>query len=215
MNNPIATRIVTVTGQGSSSAAPDLFQINIGIEAQRGTVREAYAAASEALNAVQQKLTQHNVSADSMSSTALDVRAETRWQEGAGSIVTGYTVSSTLNVVFRYADGGENVIAAVVDAGNNAVRLNGLTPVVADASAATDKAREDAFANARRAANLYAKAAGTALGNVVSISETNSFSGGGPVPVMAGGAAMFDSAMKIEPGQSTLSATVTVTFELI
>lgn len=214
MNDSPAQRTVTVAGQGSASAAPELFQINIGIEALRENVREAYAAAGQALNAVQAKLAQHNVPAESMSSTALDVRAETRWQDGGGSVVTGYIVSSTLNVLLKYADGGEDVIAAVVEAGNNAVRLNGLTPVVADPQAATDQARQAAFADARRAAELYAAAAGASLGMVMDITEGNSFSGGAPAPVMARASFAYDSSLKIEPGQSSISAIVQVTFAL-
>lgn len=207
------TNTVTVTGRGTVTAAPDCFHINIGIEAQRATVKEAYAGASEAMNAVQVKLLEHKVAREVISSSTLDVRVETRWQDGIGSIVTGYTVSATLNVLLRYDEGAEEVIAAVVDTGNNSVRLNGLSPALSDPSAAQDAARTAAWADATRAAGLYAQLAGKSLGAVVSITEGQD-QGGGPAPVMARAMMVSDSAMKIEPGQSNVSATVTATWVL-
>lgn len=209
-----ASNTVTVTGRGTVTAAPDYFHINIGIEAQRATVKEAYAGASEAMNAVQAQFLAHRVARDVISSSSLDVRVDTRWQDGIGSIVTGYTVSATVNVLLRYDEAAEEIIAAVVDTGNDSVRLNGLSPAMSDPSAAQDAARTVAWADATRAAGLFAQLAGKTLGPVLAITEGQEH-GGGPAPVMA--RAMMASggeAMKIEPGQSNVSATVTATWAL-
>jgi len=209
-----AANTVTVTGRGTVAAAPDHFHINVGIEAQRPTVKGAYAAASEAMNAVQGQLLARQVARDAISSSTLDVRAETRWQDGIGSTVTGYTVSATVNVLLRYDEAAEEIIAAVVDTGNDSVRLNGLSPAISDATAAQDAARAVAWADAARAAGLYAQLAGKRLGAVVSITEGQEH-GGGPAPVMARAMmASSDAAMAIEPGQSNVNATVTATWLL-
>ncbi len=208
------TNTVTVTGQGTVQTTPDYFNINIGIEAAAPTVREAYANASEALNAVNAALLAREVSRDALGSSSLDVRADTRWQEGTGSVVTGYTVSSTLTVALRYDQGGEDIIAAVVDTGNNNVRLNGMSAIVSDLTAAYDGARTQAWADATRAAELYAQLAGRSLGAVSNICE-------GTVPevpqrsTMVRTALSSDSSMTIEPGQSSVSMAVQVTWLLI
>ena len=93
---------ITVSGHGLVQTTPDYFTINLGIEATQATVREAYAQAGEALNAVSATLLAQGVARELISSSALNVRVETRWQEGSGSVVTGYTVSSTLAVSLRY-----------------------------------------------------------------------------------------------------------------
>ncbi|MHA7271116.1 SIMPL domain-containing protein [Arthrobacter sp. HLT1-20] len=204
---------ITVTGQGTVQTAPDFFNINIGIEAQKSSAREAYAAASEALNAVNAKLLSLGVAREVISSSSLDVRVETRWQEGTGSVVTGYTVSSTLSVVLRYDQGSEDVIAAIVDTGNNCVRLNGLTPVVSNPAAAQDAARALAWADAVRAGELYAQLAGRSLGAVSSVLE-GVVNDGAPRPMLAFQAMSTERAMAIEPGQSTVSAAVQVTWQL-
>ncbi|WP_218712778.1 SIMPL domain-containing protein [Arthrobacter sp. BF1] len=208
-----ASHSITVTGQGSAQAAPDLFNINIGVEASRPTVRDAYSQASAAVNAVTATLLAKGVAQNSISSTSLDVRVDTRWQEGAGTIVTGYTVSSTLSVPLGYGKGSEEIIAAIVDTGNNNVRLNGLTPVVSDPSQAQDAARTAAWADALRAAELYASLAGRTLGEVSGVVEVN-VAQGGPRPLMARAAMMSDSAMEIAPGQSDVTMAVQATWLL-
>lgn len=214
MSEQPSPHTVTVTGRGAIAAAPDFFHINVGIEAQRATVKEAYAAAAQAMNAVQGELLARSVEREKISSSALDVRVDTRWQEGVGSIVTGYTVSSTVNVLLSYGQAAEDVIAAVVDTGNDSVRLNGLSPIVSDPTASQDAARAVAWSDAKRAAGLYAQLAGKSLGEVVSITEGQEHSGG-PAPIMARAMMSSVSDMKIEPGQSNVSATVSATWTLI
>ena len=214
MNDTTTPDTVTVSGHGSVSAAPDQFHINIGIEAQRGTVREAYADAAAALNAVQARLISLNVARDAISSTALDVRAETRWKDGSAPEVTGYTVSSMLTVLLRYGEGAEDVIAAVVDSGNDHVRLNGLSPTISDPAAARDAARAIAWSEARRAGELYAGLAGRTLGAVRTITEDQPQLPGPLRMANFALASSTDASMTIEPGQSSISAAVTVTWEL-
>lgn len=204
---------ITVTGRGTSQAAPEHFNINIGIEAARPTVSEAYKEASTAMNAVQEKLLSLGVARESISSSSLDVRADTRWQEGVGTVVTGYAVSSTLMVPLRYDQGAEDALSAVVETGNNNVRINGLTPLISDPSTAEDAARTAAWADARRAAEHYANLAGVALGEVQNIVEGN-FPPAGPRPMMARAAMSIDSAMAIAPGQSEINISVQVTWLL-
>ncbi len=206
---------ITVIGRGTAQTSPDQFNINIGIEASRPTVRESYAQASGAMNAVQQKLLSLGVSRESITSSSLDVRVDTRWQEGLGTVVTGYTVSSTLNVPLRYDQGPEEVLAAVVESGNNSVRINGLTPLVSNPSAAEDAARSAAWADARRAAELYAQLAGRTLGAVHTVMDGN-IPAGGPRPMMARAAlSTMDATMPIAPGQSEIIIAVQVTWLLV
>lgn len=204
---------ITVTGHGTAQSAPDFFTINIGIEASQPTVRDAYSQAGEALNAVNAKLQALGVERTAISSSTLDVRVDSRWQEGVGTVVTGYTVSSTLSVSLRYDQGAQDIVAAVIDVGNNNVRLNGISPVVSDPSEAQDKARAAAWADARRAAELYAQLAGRTLGALDNVYEGN-ISSSGPRPMMARAAIVMDSSMSIEPGQSDTTVSVQITWLL-
>lgn len=205
---------VTVNGHGTVAAAPDYFEINIGIEAQRPSVGEAYATVGDAKNGVQNQLLDQGVCRDAISTSSLAVRADSHWEDGVGSVVSGYTVSSTVVVRLRYDEGAEAVVSAVIDTGNNCVRLNALAPGISDPTSATAAARTAAWEDARRSAELYAALAGRALGAVLVISE------GQPhaqetAPLMARAMMSSDAHIGIEPGQSKVSAAVSVTWELI
>jgi hypothetical protein len=76
---------------------------------------------------------------------------------------------------------------------------------------ALDEARTKALAAARARAELYARATGKRVGRILSISEAGTASPIGPRPMMA---QMRGAATEIDPGEQTLSVTLSVSFEL-
>jgi uncharacterized protein YggE len=100
------------------------------------------------------------------------------------------------------------VIDTLVGAGAN--DIGGINFTVSNASKLLDEAREQALADARRKAEIYANAAGVALGAPLSISEE-----GAPGPVfrakMVGGLA---ASAPVAQGEETLSVTVSVSWAI-
>jgi hypothetical protein len=84
--------------------------------------------------------------------------------------------------------------------------------LVSDPAKALDQAREAAIADARRKAEVYAKAAGVTLGKVVSIEEESGVSP--PAPMRALTQQAPEMQIPIAPGENTLRAVVTVGFEI-
>ena len=82
---------------------------------------------------------------------------------------------------------------------------------LSDPGKALDQAREAAIADARRKAGVYARAAEVTLGRLVSIEEESGSSAPVPMRVLAQPAG---TQMPIVPGENTLRATVTVSFEI-
>ncbi len=101
-----------------------------------------------------------------------------------------------------------SVIDTLVGAGAN--EIGGINFMVSQASKLLDDAREQAVADARRKAEIYAKAAGVTLGAPLSISEEGS---PGPMPFrkMLGGMA---AAAPVAQGEETLAITVTVSWAI-
>ena len=87
--------------------------------------------------------------------------------------------------------------------------MSGIEFVVSEQSKLLDQARDDAIADTRRKADLYAKAAGAKLGRVVSITEEGSAPPPRPIQALRAGA------VPIAPGEQTLRAIVTVSYELM
>ncbi len=193
------------------------MNISVGIEARRASVPEAYVAAADAMRAILDRLRELGVNPQDTVTSALTIRAESGWQEGAGNVVTGYLVGSALAVRLSYRDGAQHraqdIVAAAVEAGGDDVRLNGLQPAISDPAPASRLARENAWQDARAKAEHYASLAGRALGRVHAISEGGpSAVGPGPVPVML--RASSTGALPLEAGESTVDVAVSVTWEL-
>jgi uncharacterized protein YggE len=100
------------------------------------------------------------------------------------------------------------LIDSAVAAGAN--EMSGIEFSVSDRSKRLDDARAQAIEDARRKAEIYAKAAGVVVGRPVSITENMTSSP--PRPVAA---ATFRAApTPVAPGEVVMHAAVTVSFEL-
>ena len=117
--------------------------------------------------------------------------------------LVGYSVGNHINAKIKHIDRLGDVLDRMIAAG--ATEVWSLEFILSDPSKALDQAREAAIADARRKAGVYARAAGVALGRVVSIEEeSGSFA---PVPkrVLAQPAG---AQIPIAPGENTLRASV-------
>jgi uncharacterized protein YggE len=126
------------------------------------------------------------------------------------SPITGYRASNRVTIRVRDVAKVANVIDVLVGAGANEV--GGINFMVSQASKLLDDARDKAVADARRKAEIYAKAAGVTLGLPLSISE-----GGAPAPVFRAKMAMpmaTAAPVPIAQGEETLSVSVSVTWAI-
>ncbi|MBT2514215.1 SIMPL domain-containing protein [Arthrobacter sp. ISL-30] len=207
------TRTITVTGNGSAQAAPDMLTVSFGVETRRGAAGAAYDDVGASAAAISAALRDHGVPDADIRTSALNLRAELLWQEGQGQRVTGYLASTVLSVSLRQLSSASATISAAVEAGGDAIRLNGMELGFADASAVTARAREAAWKDAVAKATQFASLAESTLGQVVSVEQNPS----SPPPIPMGGgmlrAAAVDS-VTIEPGETSVDASVTVAWEL-
>ena len=183
------------------------------MECRRDSAGDAYAAAGAASAAVSGALRGKGVQNPDISTSGLNVRADVVWQEGRGQQVTGYVASSILSVRLRNPAAGSGIIAAAVEAGGNDVRLDGVHLGFADTAAVMSLAREAAWSDARAAAAQLAGLAGAELGEVVSVRQHPVPSA--PIPVGGMQRAFAADAMTVEAGQSSVSTSVTVEWELL
>jgi uncharacterized protein YggE len=92
-----------------------------------------------------------------------------------------------------------------------ATDIGGIAFDIADRSALLAQARRAAVADARAAAALLAEAAGARLGAPLSITEGAQ---AGPWPVMRAQMDMAPAASPVAPGQTTVTASVSIAFAL-
>ena len=122
--------------------------------------------------------------------------------------IVGYRASNRVTVKVRDVTKVANMIDVLVAAGAN--EIGGINFVVTQASKLLDEAREQAIADARRKAQIYAKAAGVTLGEPIAISEE-----GAPTPVFRSrDRRRHGRTAPVAQGEETLSVTVSVSWAI-
>jgi uncharacterized protein len=200
---------ISVTGEATVSVAPDLAQIDGGVTSEAKTAREASDANNAAMGKVLQALKGAGIAEKDYQTSRLSLQPETAPNRaGAPATIVGYRASNRVTVRLRDVTRLANLIDAMVGAGANDIGGIGFT--VSNASKLLDEAREQALADARRKAEIYAKAAGVTLGAPLAISEE-----GAPVPIpyrrMAVGMA---ASAPVAPGEETLHVGVSVSWAI-
>ena len=105
-----------------------------------------------------------------------------------------------------------SILDKSVTVGANTV--NGVSFSVADPSNLLDEARKLAFADAREKAELYASVADATLGELVSITEQQSFNGPQPYPMYDRVAMSAGAPVPVEAGEMSFAISVNVSWDL-
>lgn len=208
----LAQSTLTVTGEGRASAAPDLAVISVGVETRAPTAAAAMAENAGKASALISAAKSAGVADADIQTSDLSiwpVYEDYRQDRPEGPKLIGFAVSNQVTVRLRDLPAAGATLGALVEAGAN--RMNGIAFGFADETPLRDAARRAAVEDAKRKAALYAGAAGVALGPIRSIEEAG-FSAP-PRPMMRA-AAMEAASAPIEAGESELSASVTIVWEI-
>lgn len=205
---------VRVVGSGIATVVPDVLEAELSMQVSRPSVDEALAVSSERTAAVLDALVGAGVREEDVQTRNIGVSAR-RSRNGDGPReITGYRATNDLSVRVADLDAAGEVLAAAVDAGGNALRIQGVRLVVEDDSAPRTEARGAAVADARARAETLAEAAGRSLGELALVSE-GSFS----EPEYrsfdsAEASAAFDGEVPIARGEQDITVTVTTVWRL-
>jgi uncharacterized protein YggE len=200
--------MISVTGEATVSVPPDQAQIDGGVTSDAKTAREASDANNAAMGKVLLALKGAGIDEKDYQTSRLSLQPQYAPNRSGPSPVVGYRASNRVTVRLRDVTKVASIIDVLVGAGAN--ELGGINFMVSQASKLLDDAREKAIADARRKAEIYAKAAGVTLGEPLSISEE-----GGSAPVFRGKmvAGMAASA-PVAQGEETLSVAVNVSWAI-
>jgi uncharacterized protein len=200
--------VISVTGEATVSAAPDVAQIDGGVTSEAKTAREASDANNAAMGKVLLALKGAGIEEKDFQTSRLSLQPQSAPNRTGPSAIVGYRASNRVTIRLRDVTKVASVIDTLVAAGAN--DIGGINFMVSQASKLLDEAREQAIADARRKAEIYAKAAGVTLGAPLSISEEGNAA---PVPYRKMAAGMAASA-PVAQGEETLQVTVSVSWAI-
>jgi uncharacterized protein len=208
-----AAPVIRVSATGEARGEPDEAWVDLGVETQAPTARAAAEANAAAMQRVIDALVRAGVPRSQVETQGYSVSPEYEGDpEGREPRLRGYRVSNVASAhTLQVAS-----VGALLDAGlaAGANRVNGVRFGVRDADALRTRAVQDAVRRGRAEAQTLATALGVALGPILEASTA--FAPVRPYPVvMARQMEMAAAApTPINPGEQTISATVTLTFRI-
>ncbi|MGZ4526283.1 MAG: SIMPL domain-containing protein [Mycobacterium sp.] len=205
-------RQVTVFGSGQVQGVPDTLTADVGIEFTAPDVTSAMNHTNDRQQAVINALVGAGVDHKDISTTEVTLQPQFSNPEPNGNTatITGYRATNAITVKIHPPDAASRMLALIVGTGGDATRIKSVSYSIADDSQLVKDARARAFNDAKNRAEQYAQLSGLRLGRVLSISEaTEPTAGGPPAPPRA-----IPSAVPLEPGQQTVSFSVTAVWEL-
>ena len=201
---------ISVTGEASISVPPDIAFVDAGVATDAKTAHEASEANNVAMGKVIAALKSANIDSRDIQTSRLSLQPQYAPNRSGPSPIVGYRASNRVTVRIHDVTKVANVIDTLVGAGAN--DIGNVNFEVSQASKLLDDAREKAVADARRKAEIYAKAAGVTLGAPLSISEE-----GAPAPMFRAktlAMAPMEASAPIAQGEEMLSITVSVTWAI-
>lgn len=203
--------LVTVKGEGSVSVKPDLAEITAGVSSEAKTPREAATANAKTMSAILEAVKSLGIPEGDISTTRYAIHPVYASKgRGEAQQVAGYRVSNLVRVRIKDLGRAGDVLDQMVSTG--ATNVSGIEFDASNLNAIKDEARNAAFADAKRKAELYAKAVGAQLGRVMSIDEQDVRS---PQQMAMRSTASPAAGTPIMPGEDTMTVVITVSFELI
>lgn len=201
---------ITVVGVGTGSAAPNEALLMLGVTATRPSVRDAVSAAASDQNKLLAAIHSQGVQDKDIQTTSIWVSQQTNC---CPQTVIGYNAATGFTITAHSLNSVTPLIEVAVDAIGNDLTINGVNLIVSDQGPMLKAARAGAMADANEKAQDYARLTGHKVGGLVGLSEVIATS----VPStcdQCGGKGAGGGGFQIQPGVTSLTVTVAVTYEL-
>lgn len=217
-STPETTETVTVSASSTVRLVPDKATVSFGVTTQEQTAELAQSKNGEAVKNVVEMLTGRGVEEKSIRTTYYSMYPQVDWSEGGEQRIIGYNVTTTMTVQDQNIEDLGALLSACVAAGIN--NVDSVSFLCSGYDEAYRQALAQAVADSRLKAETLAAAGEKTLGEVVAITEgwqdTSARYG------QASGIAFSVEAAKdtaaaapsLQPGETEITANVTVTYRM-
>jgi uncharacterized protein YggE len=206
--------ILNVSAEGVVEDRPDLATVSIGVVTEGETARAAAAENARQMASLTQVLRRAGVAERDVQTSHLSITPvynDNRRSEEPRRII-GYEAKNRVRARVRRIERLGEILIAAVDAGGN--QLQGVAFSLQNPGPSRDAARREAVEEARRLADLYARAAGLSVKRIISISpgDDNDYRRYAEEEIVVTGSRAAST--PIESGEVATRAHATVVFEL-
>jgi uncharacterized protein len=204
-----------VSGIGKVTATPNIAIVTLGIESSNVSLKAAQNQVNTKSKALTDSLKKMEIGESDIKTTSYSVYPDYDYKVSPAKIV-GYRVSTSYQVKVKDFDKVNDVLIKATDAG-----VNSIGGVEFDLSEEIKKekiqeARTLAVKEAKEKASGLAKASGIILGKIINVSESQNGSvayKSYALPVAGGGDTRKENA-DIQPGESEISVSVSLSYEV-
>ena len=205
-----ALRTITVTGTGMVTLTPDIAYITIGVQTQNASASQAVSDNNTQAQAIVTAIKGFGVDDKDIKTTNFSINPQQQYDNNGKLTSVTYMVDNTVYVTARDLTKLGDLLDATVKGGAN--NINSIEFDVADKTAALAQARQAAVDNAKAQADQLTKATGVQLGDVQTISYTDSTP---PVPMaFAAANTLAGSSVPVSAGSMQISTTVTIVYAI-
>jgi len=203
-------RTITVTGTGLVTLTPDIAYISIGVHSQDASATAATTDNNTKAQAVIDAIKGFGVDVKDIQTTNFSIYPQQQYDSNGKQTGILYMVDNTVYVTVRDLSKLGALLDGTVNAGAN--NVSNISFDVADKTAALTQARQAAVAQARKQADELTSATGVALGDVQTISYSDSTP---PVPIQYARAdTLAASSVPVQSGSMQISTTVTIVYTI-
>ncbi|WP_413662695.1 SIMPL domain-containing protein [Microbulbifer sp. CNSA002] len=212
--------MVSIAARGEASQVPDIAKISVGVVTESEDSKQAMRDNANQMESLMAAIKKSGINKKDIQTSGVNlsprysIRTSLPDQSGQTKRphITGYSARNTVSVKVRKLEELGKLLDNLTAAGAN--QIYGPSFEIGEPAPVQAKAREKALEDAQERAEMYAKALGTKVRRIVSISENGN--GGMPRPMMfAEKARMADSASTpISPGETTLTVNLDLVYEL-
>ncbi len=205
--------LLNVAASGKTTRVPDIANFSTGVVTRAADANTAMRDNATQMDKVVKALRAAGIPEKDIQTSGINLNPDYNYRDNQPPEIRGYSASNTVSVKVRDLSKLGKIMDILIASGAN--QLNGPNFSIDDEAGAMNDARKSALKEAQARAEMYAQTLGMRVRRIVSIDEQNS---GGfyprPAPMRAMAADAAGKSTPVMPGESEVSVTLNVQFEL-
>lgn len=197
----------TVQGSASVTQKPDSATISFTVSKTAAALSDAQNQANTFTNTIVADVKKIGIGEKDIKTSNYNSSPDYTMPMRGGQTITGYTVSESVTITLTNITKANSVIDTITKDGAENISGPNLAFLQSTQDALTQKARLQAIADAKNKAQALASAAGIRLGRVINIQENSV-----PFPIRPM-MLKTDGPTQVNPGENTITETVTLSYE--